>query len=386
MVVAPHMAPSRQIEGFWQDWYSADPGSSSWNWNADSTQRAMLAKAKVRGANHFELFSNSPMWWMCYNHDPAGAADGSTENLQNWNYNAHAVYLANIVQQAQNNWGIAFESVEPFNEPSSNWWSEVTSQQEGCRFFWGTISTVMGEVRSELNKRSLWGTVVAAADENSYDGALGTWNAMNTNDRNNIGRVNVHGYQEGSGDRSGLFNAANSWGKKIWNTEYGENDSSGARLVSNLILDFRWLHPTAWCYWQVLDGGGWGLIDADPGTGRIGGVSQKYYILAMFTRHIREGMRILDGGSDYTVAAYDYGRQKLIIVAVNWGAGQWINFDLSKFSKPGVSGAKVLRWKTQIGSGDQYADYSDTYLSGTKFWSWFDQNVVMTFEVDNVVL
>ena len=31
-------------------------------------------------------------------------------------------------------------------------------------------------------------------------------------------------------------------------------------LASNLNLDMRWLHPTAWVYWQVLDGGGWGLV------------------------------------------------------------------------------------------------------------------------------
>ena len=31
-------------------------------------------------------------------------------------------------------------------------------------------------------------------------------------------------------------------------------------LASNLNLDMRWLHPTAWVYWQVLDGWGWGLV------------------------------------------------------------------------------------------------------------------------------
>ena len=32
-------------------------------------------------------------------------------------------------------------------------------------------------------------------------------------------------------------------------------------LASNLNLDMRWLHPTAWVYWQVLDDtGGWGLV------------------------------------------------------------------------------------------------------------------------------
>ena len=39
-------------------------------------------------------------------------------------------------------------------------------------------------------------------------------------------------------------------------------------LASNLNLDLRWLHPTAWVYWQVLDGGGWGLVSVV--FGRVG--------------------------------------------------------------------------------------------------------------------
>ncbi|KAK3375846.1 hypothetical protein B0T24DRAFT_591545 [Lasiosphaeria ovina] len=38
-------------------------------------------------------------------------------------------------------------------------------------------------------------------------------------------------------------------GKKLWNSEYGEGDATGQRLASNLLLDFRWLKPTAWVYW-----------------------------------------------------------------------------------------------------------------------------------------
>jgi galactan endo-1,6-beta-galactosidase len=55
----------------------------------------MMAKAKSNGATRFELFSNSSMWWMFYEHNPSGADDGS-DNLQPWNYNTHAAYLATI--------------------------------------------------------------------------------------------------------------------------------------------------------------------------------------------------------------------------------------------------------------------------------------------------
>ncbi len=74
------------------------------------------------------------------------------------------------------------------------------------------------------------------------------------------------------------------------------HNPSGA--AANLCLDWRWLHPTAWCYWQVMDpSAGWGTIRYDAGTLNAGAVETKYYVLAQFTRHIRPGMRIIDTGA-----------------------------------------------------------------------------------------
>ena len=68
------------------------------------------------------------------------------------------------------------------------------------------------------------------------------------------------------------------------------------------------LHPTAWVYWQVLDGGGWGLMDADNEGETVAGVNTKFYVMAHYSRHIRPGMVIIDGGEGNTVAAYDNSR------------------------------------------------------------------------------
>ena len=51
---------------------------------------------------------------MCINHDPSGSNDGTDDNLQSWNYDAHAVYLATIAEYAAANWGITFNPVEAF--------------------------------------------------------------------------------------------------------------------------------------------------------------------------------------------------------------------------------------------------------------------------------
>ncbi|GKT65671.1 glycoside hydrolase family 30 protein [Colletotrichum tofieldiae] len=384
MVVSPKMMLSRQIEGHWIDWNSADPASSSWKWDVDASQRAMMQKAKSRGANRFELFSNSPMWWMTKNHNPSGSADGS-ENIQSWNLAQHAVYMATIAKYAKDNWGITFESVEPFNEPTANWW-KADGTQEGCHIDVATQATIINALRTELNNRGLNSMTIAASDESYYDQAVTTLNGLGNAALKNVARINVHGYQYANGKRDQVFSLSSARGLRLWNSEYGENDATGERLVSNLLLDFRWLKPTGWVYWQVLDGGGWGVIDADNEAGTLGSANQKYFVFAQFARHIREGMRILDGGADNVVAAYDAARSKLVIVAVNWGDAQYLNFDLSKFTQASTNGAKVTRWRTQIGSGDRYVQASDTTMSGTKFWSYFEKKMVQTFEVDNVKL
>lgn len=68
---------------------------------------------------------------------------------------------------------------------------------------------------------------------------------------------------------------------------------------------------------------------ADNEAGTISSVNQKYWVLAQFTQHIRPGMRVLDGGSSNVMAAYDSSAEKLVIVAVNYGTAQYINFEFA---------------------------------------------------------
>jgi len=380
MVVSPNINPTRQIEGFWINWSSSDPASTSWNWAADANQVAMLTKAKSRGGNLFELFSNSPIWWMCINHNPSGSDTGSADNLQAWNYQQHAVYLATFAQYAKAHWGIAFRSVEPFNEPSANWWT-ATGGQEGCHFSVGLQSTVINFLRTELNSRGLSSSLVSASDENQYDRALSTWNNLSASAKSAVGQINVHGYQHEKGDRLGLSAAAA--GRKLWNSEYGDNEAVGIRMATDINLDLRALHPTAWCYWQPLDGGGWGLIQSDLKAETIGPVNPKLYVLAHYSRHIRPGMRILDGGESGTVAAYDATARKLVLVTLNYATAQTVTYDLSRFS---VASGPVKRWTTNTGAGEKYGAHTDTTISGKRFSAAFGANTVQTFEIQNVSL
>ncbi|MCP2164306.1 glycoside hydrolase [Goodfellowiella coeruleoviolacea] len=384
MVASPNIPRFKQVEGYWQDWHSEDPASSAWNWNADATQRAALVKASERGAIT-ELFANSPMWWMCLNHNPSGAADGGN-NLQPWNYRQFAVHLATTARYAADHWGVRFATVEPFNEPSSTWW-RADGTQEGCHIDAAVQRTVLGHLRAELDARGLTGTRISASDETSYDLARTTWGGFDASTRSLVDQVNVHGYQGSGGRRDLLYADVRAAGKKLWNSETGDSDGTGLTLATNLCLDFRWLHPTAWCYWQVMDPSpGWALIHYSPDTLQPGAVQTKLYVLAQFTRHIRPGMRILETGSDHAVAAYDPAARRLVIVAVNPGAAQNLTFDLSRFGQvSGGTGGLVPRWNTLTsGTGDRYTAHQDTYLTGKQLRVSFAAQSVQTFQVDGV--
>ena len=213
----PNLSRRKQIHGYWLTWDSDDPASSSWDWNVDALQRTMMGKAKDRNANHFELFSNSPMWWMLYNHNPAGGKRHHPEfcgkwsrptscvegNLQSWNVRNHAVYLATIVKFARDYWGIDFASVAPFNEPSGGWWHE-DGNQEGCNMLVDTQQQVISGLWEELRVRGLTSVDIAASDESSYDEAHRIFNEYDTGSKSHVGQVNVHGYQY-EGGRRDLF-------------------------------------------------------------------------------------------------------------------------------------------------------------------------------------
>lgn len=379
MQVSPNISAARQMECFWQDDISADPRSPSWNWNADALQRTLLQKAKKRGVVHFELFANSPPWWMCVNGNPSGADNGAQDNLKPQSIRKYAIFLAAIAKHAARNWGVNFESVEAFNEPASNWWKS-TGTQEGCHFDAAMQVPVVHALREELDARDLTKTLVAASDENTYDEAVLTWNRLGPAAQAQVGRVNVHGYQYEAGRRDALYQAVSE--HRLWNSEYGENDASGLSLANNLTLDLRRLHPTAWCYWQPLDGGGWGLIDADLKSRHIGSANPKYFVIAQYSRHIRPGMMLIGSGDDRTVAAYDAATHKLVLVTVSRAAPQRFRYDLSRFQT--VAGP-ITRWATNTGpTGENYAVHHDLHLNGRTFSADFAANTVQTFEIENV--
>ncbi len=372
MVVPDGTTPAKMIEGFWLNPASTDPASPSWDWSRDANQRAMMLKARARGADRIELFSNSPMWWMLKNYNPWGQDDGS-DNLASANFQKHALYLATIAKYAQTNWGITFDSVEPFNEPTGNPWAY-------CNFANASQESVIALLRSELDSRGLSGIPIAASDQTTFGSALSTWNSFSSATKSMVGLVTVHSYDPG-GDRAALYSAVGS--KPLWMSEHGDGDADGTTLAADLTRDIRELHATGWVYWQALDYGGWGLIQSDIATGWLGSPRDKYYVLAQYSRHVRPGMVIVDNNHANTVTAYDAANRRLVIVTANFGAAQTVTFNLSAFHQ---ASGPARRWLTTPGTSDRYIRSTDIAVSSRQFSAAFPTNTVMTFEVENVYL
>jgi hypothetical protein len=385
MVVSPNMQAFKQIPGLWLDHANEDPESASWDWSADAVQRAALLKAVERGAA-VELFSNSPMWWMLLNHNPAGAENAADNNLDPAYYRHFAVYLAEVASQAPSRWGLDFVSVEAFNEPTSDYWG-ADGRQEGCHFDTDVQQEIVALLREELDARGLSGMPIAVSDETSYDAARTAWAAYGAESRDRVARVNVHGYQGTEGRRDLLGPEVRDAGKALWNSEYGDSDASGLTMVHCLNLDLRWLRPDAWLFWQVLDEEpAWALIHFDPAAATLGDVQVKYWLLAQYSRHIRPGMQMIDPGIDGVVAALDESAGRLVIVAANWGdAAQEHTFDLSPFGTLPADGTTIRRWTTAAADGgERYAAHEDDVLTGGQFTRAVEPGTVHTFELDGV--
>ncbi|HKU26036.1 MAG TPA: glycoside hydrolase, partial [Candidatus Sulfotelmatobacter sp.] len=365
----PKLQWQMNVHGYWTNPDSTDPNSTSWNWSADSNQRTMMLMAHERGAAVFEMFSDSPMWWMNSNHSTAGSASGGN-CLSQENYDRFARYLATVARYSADHWGIKFGSVEPFNEPSARWW-KYPGRQEGCHFDRDTQQVIVGLLRKALDEKHLNDVAIAASDENDMDVALSTWQSFDSASRQSVGKVNVHGYYQGTKsyrgpNRSALRTAVG--GKRLWQSEYGDGDASGYTMASAIIQDIRGLRPNAWVYWQPVEPDvqayGWGLINVnyidtldrskpEVTTPRVR-VNRKFFVYGQFTRYLRPGAELIGIGDENSIAAYDPASKKLILITVTGDKQQTLSYDLRKFTN---MGSTVQQTVTTTAPGNGVPDW-----------------------------
>jgi O-glycosyl hydrolase len=327
-----HMGAGREIEGY------KTTESSEYDWNRDAAQRKIVQSAKSKVDKKYfiaEAFSNSPPWWMTNSGCASGGKNGAS-NLKNNYYEAFADYLTDIVKHFNDEWGITFRTVEPFNEPISDWWKE-SGGQEGCHFSVNEQMTLIKEVSDKLKEKNLT-TEIAASDETGYNEAIETYNAFNTLTRSLISQVNTHSYS--GTKRKEIHDAVLRDKKRVWQSELDGSGASspfdvwahnhndivpGLDIAQRFIKDLKELQADAIIFWQAVESEqaqinlnkNWGCIHADFSGGEKFYLTKKFFSVKQFTKFVRPGSTLLDINNTDAVAFLSPSNNKLVIVQRN---------------------------------------------------------------------
>jgi O-glycosyl hydrolase len=364
---------------------AAVPGFQSapgvWDWTADANQRWVLHAAIRRGADQLEAFSNSPPWWMTRSGSVTGNV-GGRDNLKPDSDAAFGDYLAGVVGHFHDAWGVTFRDLEPLNEPSPGWWTfgGGGNRQEGCHVDPPHQNEVVKAAGAALARRGITATTVAASDESLISDAVNTTGFYDRTALGYLSKINTHSY--GGGNRTQLSTFAASAGKDLWLSEYGDGDASGMQLSRQILTDVNGLHPTAWVYWQVVDGGGWGLMVNGLGdeTNTAYTLNKKYFVLGQYSKFLRPGFRLFALDDENSLAGWDPKTHTLVVVTTNGGdAPSRVTFDLSRFTHLGASVTA-----TRTSPTENLTKLPPTAVSGRRFTAALPAKSVTTFVLARV--
>ncbi|MCQ2960319.1 MAG: hypothetical protein MJ198_09065 [Bacteroidales bacterium] len=340
-------------------YYDSAANDYVYDYQSDANQLNVLERSyKAAGKDaYLEVYSSSPPYFMTESGCSSGNTATRKDNLKKQYYTDFADYLAYTSFYLKKIKELNVRSLSPMNEPSTgNWWAYST-KQEGCNFSIGASqSNLITEMHRSLKKYGLEDVIIAAGDEASPEQQLKAWHMYSDTAKKIIGRINTHTF-----DTTGRCVLGNEV-SKIKNLWVSESDGcaivderagemgSPLWLSKRIIEDVSYLGASAWVLWQIIDNhvsdadtiefadnlnvssAYRGVAVANHTTDSIE-LTQKYYALGQFTRHIRPGMSIIRCNEDM-IAAYDKKNEKLVIVAVNTKKRDKSCFyDLSKFSK-----------------------------------------------------
>lgn len=343
-----HLPPNKQFLSFRAAVPGFSPQPGVWDWSADANQRFVLKAAIQRGADQLEAFSNSPPWWATVSGSVTGGVKGA-DNMKPGMEDAFGDYLATVTKHFHDDWGVTFRILEPLNEPTNGWqFGGPFNGQEGCVVTPPHQNIVIKATAAALKRAGITATTVTASDETSISASLSTFNGYDPATLAAISKVNTHSY--GGGNRQRLGRQVRAAGKDLWMSEYGDGDASGLSLSRQILTDINGLHPTAWVYWQVIDGGGWGMLSSpeDSFTNTAYVTNKKYYVMGQYSRYVRPGCLLLSVADPNTLAALDTKKKTLTLVVTNSGDGDApLSLDLSRFTQLGKRAAVVRTSATE---------------------------------------
>ncbi|MFE7068566.1 RICIN domain-containing protein [Streptomyces sp. NPDC057620] len=376
--VEDYLRAGGAVEGWWRapagtsredtDWWSADD-PADWNKDADATQRWWVDRIKD-DIDHWETFSNSPPWFMTKSGYVSGGFDATEDQLKTESVDDFAAYLAGATRRLEKAEGIEVDTVDPFNEPNTSYWSTrlgadgepVGGRQEGAHIGPGLQQKVIAALAPAL-KKTKTRAEISAMDETNPSIFATNWNTYPQEVRDLVGQLNVHTY--GTGQRTTVRDLAKAADKPLWQSEvegdWGDGQSftdmhPGLGLAQRIVDDLRELEPRAWVFWQPVEdydnmkpggesakGGNWGSIQlsfsctsADTLKSCPVYTNTKFDTARNFTHYIKPGDRLIKTDDTSSAAAVAKKSDRATVVHVNSTTeSRTVTVDLSKFGKVG---------------------------------------------------
>ena len=291
-------------------------------WNRDLPQRRVMLKLRrLRPDALFEAFSNSAPYYLTASGCVGGAEKATDDNVPEKNYEHFARYLVDVCTMYRDSFQLEFHSLEPFNEPVTDYWYRNGSQ-EGCHFSASSQIRFL-HVLAPILKASGLRTLISASDETSIAQSVTDFQAYKDDGEalRTVGQWNVHSYKGDNDDRAKLRELARLHGKRLWMSESGDGGEGihgNLKMAQRLIDDMRILQPTVWTDWQYVEeyGDQWSLITSDWNHERYH-LNKNYWVRYQFTHFIKPGYTYLDTPHPYLLAALSPDRRELVIVSLN---------------------------------------------------------------------
>ncbi|MFH8468617.1 glycoside hydrolase [Streptomyces sp. NPDC017991] len=376
--VKDYLRPGGAVEGWWQapagttredtDWWSADD-PADWNKDADATQRWWVDRIKD-DIDHWETFSNSPPWFMTKSGYVSGGFNATEDQLKTESVDDFAAYLAGATKRLEKAEGIKVDTIDPFNEPNTNYWSTrlgadgepVGGRQEGAHIGPELQQKVIAALAPALKKAKAKADI-SAMDETNPSIFAQNWNTYPQEVRDLVGQLNVHTY--GTGQRTTVRDLAKAADKPLWQSEvegdWGDGQSftdmrPGLGLAQRIVDDLRELEPKAWVFWQPVEdydnmkpggesakGGNWGSIQLSFNCTSKDTLKScpiytntKFDTARNFTHYIKPGDRLIKTDDTSSAAAVSKKGDGATVVHVNSTTeSRAVTVDLSKFGKVG---------------------------------------------------
>lgn len=318
-----------EMEGF------QDERGGAYHWERDAAQIRILRMIKDKRPDAiFEAFSNSAPWWMTNSGCVGGNFKATEDNINPAYYEDFAHYLVDVCKHFKEEYGIEFATLDPFNEPVTNYW-KASGSQEGC--FVSTQSQIdFIKVLYPILKQSGLSTVISASDETSVGQSLVDLHAYAKADiLSMVGQWNTHTYQGSKDEKKELSSYAHLLGVRLWQSETGDGGKGiegNLKMSLRLIEDVKYLQAVAWCDWQYVEENHdqWSLVKCDHVWGKYERHAN-YYVRQHFSRYIPVGYTFLHTESPSTLAAISPNGKELVLVSVNINhEAQSVQFSLPK--------------------------------------------------------